>query len=115
MDGNWSAWSAWSTCSKSCKQGEQSRTRECSSPKPQYGGKKCEGSAREKTVCNKDVPCPGNEVLSSMPSAIYIYIYILYFFLLLLYFVKGSIRFASGQYRFSLTFVDKTLVLWIMI
>ncbi|XP_027059146.1 coadhesin-like isoform X4 [Pocillopora damicornis] len=58
VDGNWSAWSAWSTCSKSCKQGEQSRTRECSSPKPQYGGKKCEGSAREKTVCNKDVPCP---------------------------------------------------------
>lgn len=62
VDGNWSAWSAWSTCSKSCKQGEQSRTRECNSPKPQYGGKKCEGSAREKTVCNKDVPCPGNEV-----------------------------------------------------
>ena len=91
MDGNWSAWSAWSTCSKSCKQGEQSRTRECSSPEPQYGGKKCEGSAGEKTVCNKDVPCPGNEVLSSMPSAIYIYIYIyIVFFPTTIVFCKGK-------------------------
>ena len=59
VDGNWAEWSEWSTCSKTCKEGQQSRTRECNSPAPQYGGKVCEGDSNQTQVCNGDVPCPG--------------------------------------------------------
>ncbi|XP_078374376.1 SCO-spondin-like [Oculina patagonica] len=58
VDGNWGEWSAWNTCSKTCKQGKQSRTRECNSPAPQYGGKVCDGESNQAQVCNKDIPCP---------------------------------------------------------
>ncbi|XP_022785409.1 A disintegrin and metalloproteinase with thrombospondin motifs adt-1-like [Stylophora pistillata] len=58
VDGNWGAWSEWSTCTKTCKQGKQSRTRECNSPAPLYGGKKCDGEGKETQVCNDKVPCP---------------------------------------------------------
>ncbi|RMX56263.1 hypothetical protein pdam_00011446 [Pocillopora damicornis] len=58
VDGNWGKWSEWSTCTKTCKQGKQSRTRECNSPSPQYGGKKCDGDGKETQVCNDKVPCP---------------------------------------------------------
>ncbi|KAJ7352814.1 hypothetical protein OS493_033624 [Desmophyllum pertusum] len=58
VDGNWAEWSSWSTCSKTCKEGKQSRTRECKSPVPQYGGKLCDGKPNEIRICNKDVPCP---------------------------------------------------------
>lgn len=61
VDGNWGEWSAWSTCSKTCKEGKQSRTRECNSPTPKYGGKQCEGNSSEKTTCNGNVPCPGKK------------------------------------------------------
>ena len=60
VDGTWGEWSKWSTCTKTCKQGKQSRTRECNSPAPQYGGKKCDGESKDSRVCNEKVPCPGN-------------------------------------------------------
>ena len=67
VDGNWGEWSVWSTCTKSCKQGKQSRTRECNSPAPQYGGKKCDGEAKESQICNQNVPCPGKfEFITSL-------------------------------------------------
>ena len=59
VDGSWGEWGEWSTCTKTCKQGKQSRTRECNSPAPQYGGKNCDGEAKETQICNKMVPCPG--------------------------------------------------------
>ena len=59
VDGNWGEWGKWNTCSKTCKQGKQSRKRDCNSPAPQYGGKKCEGDSSQDQVCNEDVPCPG--------------------------------------------------------
>ena len=59
VDGNWGKWSEWSTCTKTCKQGKQSRTRECNSPAPRYGGKACVGKRGETRVCNDNVPCPG--------------------------------------------------------
>ena len=58
VDGNWGEWGEWSTCTKTCKGGKQSRTRECNSPAPQHGGKKCDGEAQESQVCNQNVPCP---------------------------------------------------------
>ena len=64
VDGNWAEWSEWSTCTKTCKQGKQSRTRECNSPSPEYGGKECDGEAKETQVCNQNVSCPGKLGLS---------------------------------------------------
>ncbi|XP_068697131.1 A disintegrin and metalloproteinase with thrombospondin motifs adt-1-like [Montipora foliosa] len=58
VDGNWGVWSKWSQCSKTCKHGTQTRKRECDSPAPKYGGKKCPGYSSGTQVCNKDVPCP---------------------------------------------------------
>ena len=64
VDGNWGTWGGWSTCTKTCKQGKQSRTRECNSPAPLHGGNKCDGEAEETQVCNHNVPCPGKLGLS---------------------------------------------------
>ena len=61
VDGNWGEWGEWSTCTKTCRQGKQSRTRECNSPASQHGGKKCEGEPKDSRVCNEKVPCPGNK------------------------------------------------------
>ena len=43
IDGGWSAWSDWSICSGSDSGSTRERTRACSSPRPQYGGKSCAG------------------------------------------------------------------------
>ncbi|KAM9324527.1 hemicentin-1 [Gastrophryne carolinensis] len=59
VDGNWSAWGSWTACSVSCGGGLRQRTRECSSPAPQYGGHKCEGNDYDKESCNRDL-CPVN-------------------------------------------------------
>jgi len=56
VDGGWSAYSAWSSCSKPCGGGEQSRTRTCTNPAPQHGGKDCVGDAKETRKCNES-PC----------------------------------------------------------
>ena len=65
VDGNWGEWGEWSTCTKTCRQGKQSRSRECNSPAPKYGGKKCAGEGMETQVCNDKVPCPGNQCIPS--------------------------------------------------
>ncbi|XP_034142841.1 A disintegrin and metalloproteinase with thrombospondin motifs 16 [Esox lucius] len=57
VHGQWSEWSGWSTCSRSCQSGITYRDRNCSNPKPMYGGKFCEGSSRSYKLCNtKDCP-----------------------------------------------------------
>ena len=62
VDGGYGKWSTWSTCSKTCKEGKQSRTRECNSPVPQYGGKHCQGKPSETVTCNENVPCPSKKM-----------------------------------------------------
>ncbi|KAG8436526.1 hypothetical protein GDO86_007581 [Hymenochirus boettgeri] len=57
VDGKWSVWGSWTTCSFSCGGGLRQRTRMCSSPAPQHGGHKCEGSSLENEICNEDL-CP---------------------------------------------------------
>ncbi|XP_067156720.1 hemicentin-1 [Apteryx mantelli] len=57
VDGSWSEWGLWEECSKSCGQGNRTRTRTCSDPPAQHGGKPCEGSAVESVMCNIR-PCP---------------------------------------------------------
>lgn len=59
VDGDWSSWSTWTTCSRSCESGIQVRTRSCSKPLPQYGGKKCPGAANQQRECNTH-SCPVN-------------------------------------------------------
>ncbi|XP_063400308.1 A disintegrin and metalloproteinase with thrombospondin motifs adt-1-like isoform X2 [Mytilus trossulus] len=59
IDGGWSSygtWSSWSVCSVTCGGGKKSRSRSrtCSNPVPNYGGKQCNGNALENTSsdCN---------------------------------------------------------------
>uniref|UniRef100_A0A8C4U7D5 Hemicentin-1 n=1 Tax=Falco tinnunculus TaxID=100819 RepID=A0A8C4U7D5_FALTI len=58
LDGNWSEWGLWEECSKSCGRGNRTRTRMCSNPPAQHGGKPCDGSAVDSVMCNIR-PCPG--------------------------------------------------------
>jgi len=56
VDGGWGRWSHWSSCSKTCGSGRKSRIRDCNSPAPAHGGKKCSGDAKESQTC-EDRPC----------------------------------------------------------
>lgn len=60
VDGGWGPWSPWATCSATCGGGVKNRMRECNSPQPQYGGRKCIGKASDSDSCNKEV-CPIGE------------------------------------------------------
>ena len=60
VDGAWSEWSEFGDCSASCGGGVQSRTRTCTNPAPQHGGKDCDGLAEESRECNSQ-PCPSKE------------------------------------------------------
>lgn len=57
VDGAWGPWSPWAICSSTCGGGTRSRTRVCNSPRPQYGGKKCQGESKDSEACNKH-DCP---------------------------------------------------------
>ncbi|NWQ77372.1 HMCN1 protein, partial [Columbina picui] len=57
VDGNWSEWGLWEECSRSCGQGNRTRSRTCSSPAAQHGGRPCPGSALDSVLCNGR-PCP---------------------------------------------------------
>ncbi|XP_032884067.1 hemicentin-1 isoform X2 [Amblyraja radiata] len=57
VDGSWSKWGQWEECSRTCGQGNRTRTRSCSNPSFQFGGRRCEGKAVEAIMCNIQ-PCP---------------------------------------------------------
>uniref|UniRef100_A0A8D2KTM3 Hemicentin 1 n=1 Tax=Varanus komodoensis TaxID=61221 RepID=A0A8D2KTM3_VARKO len=59
VDGQWSEWGSWEECSRTCGQGNKTRTRACSHPPAQHGGKPCDGHAVEASICNMR-PCPVN-------------------------------------------------------
>lgn len=59
VNGGWAMWSSMSACSAACGKAQMTRTRECSNPKPAYGGIRCIGSKMEETDCNL-LPCPRN-------------------------------------------------------
>ncbi|XP_006635993.2 A disintegrin and metalloproteinase with thrombospondin motifs 16 [Lepisosteus oculatus] len=61
VHGLWSDWSPWSGCSRSCGIGVTYRERQCTNPRPMYGGKFCEGSSRAYKLCNTH-PCPPGSV-----------------------------------------------------
>ncbi|XP_035192745.1 A disintegrin and metalloproteinase with thrombospondin motifs 18 isoform X2 [Oxyura jamaicensis] len=61
VNGEWSAWSEWSQCTRTCGGGVTYQERHCNNPKPQYGGKFCQGSSRIYQLCNTQ-PCPANSL-----------------------------------------------------
>uniref|UniRef100_A0A8C2WTC9 ADAM metallopeptidase with thrombospondin type 1 motif, 12 n=1 Tax=Cyclopterus lumpus TaxID=8103 RepID=A0A8C2WTC9_CYCLU len=56
VNGGWGQWSTWSHCSRTCGTGVQSAERECSNPKPEFGGKYCTGERKRYRTCNTK-PC----------------------------------------------------------
>ncbi|KAM4638835.1 A disintegrin and metalloproteinase with thrombospondin motifs 18 isoform 1-T1 [Amazona ochrocephala] len=61
VNGQWSAWSEWSECTRTCGGGVTYQERHCNNPKPQYGGKFCQGSSRIYQLCSHQ-PCPANSL-----------------------------------------------------
>ncbi|XP_031555969.1 uncharacterized protein LOC116292757 [Actinia tenebrosa] len=61
VSGGYTGWTDWSECSKTCGGGIIKRTRNCSNPEPQNGGKDCSilGGDQESQSCNM-MPCPIN-------------------------------------------------------
>ena len=64
VNGRWGQWSSWSSCSVTCGIGDQSATRVCNNPAPQYGGFHCniDGSKNEKTKQCLKRPCAGTGI-----------------------------------------------------
>ena len=62
VDGGYGTWTSWNTCSKTCGGGSQSRSRSCTSPAPQYGGKSCSGASSGTQACNTH-NCPSKTTL----------------------------------------------------
>ena len=58
VDGGWSDWMNWTECSTSCEVGHKLRFRSCTNPKPQYGGRDCQGVREEKAECMLRPHCP---------------------------------------------------------
>ena len=56
VDGGWSGWASWSSCSRTCGLGLTTRSRSCSYPVVEFGGKPCAGKAEETKAC-KDFDC----------------------------------------------------------
>ncbi|XP_033733950.1 uncharacterized protein LOC117323058 [Pecten maximus] len=65
VDGDWSSWEEWNPCSVSCLEpcsntkGVQIRSRSCANPKPEHGGKYCQGKDEDVKECSPTVPCQG--------------------------------------------------------
>lgn len=51
VDGDWTAWSQFSSCFYICGSSQSNRSRTCTNPSPQYGGKTCNGDAIESQTC----------------------------------------------------------------
>ncbi|KAL9988933.1 hypothetical protein ACROYT_G003429 [Oculina patagonica] len=58
IDGGWSPWGNWTSCSVTCEKGRQTRTRTCTNPAPQFGGKDCQGQLESARSCMDNEHCP---------------------------------------------------------
>ncbi|KAI8517213.1 Retinal rod rhodopsin-sensitive cGMP 3',5'-cyclic phosphodiesterase subunit delta [Branchiostoma belcheri] len=52
VHGGWSSWSNFTSCSASCDGGTQTRSRNCTNPTPQHGGRMCAGQPLQASQCN---------------------------------------------------------------
>ena len=57
INGGWGIWENTGSCSKTCGGGEQTQTRKCNNPVPEFGGAPCDGSVTQKLPCNTQA-CP---------------------------------------------------------
>lgn len=57
VDGDWGPWSPWGPCSRTCGGGVQFSHRHCDHPRPQHGGRYCEGQRTRYQSCHTD-ECP---------------------------------------------------------
>ena len=59
INGGYSTWTEFSSCTVSCGSGTRQRTRDCSNPKPMYGGQNCShlGPNIEIQICSTNL-CP---------------------------------------------------------
>ena len=66
VNGGYTEWSSWTACSVTCGGGTVKRTRNCTNPLPQYGGKDCslDGPEIITQACNPQ-PCPGKIITVS--------------------------------------------------
>ncbi|XP_031555168.1 uncharacterized protein LOC116292070 [Actinia tenebrosa] len=69
VDGGFTEWSVWSSaCSAKCGEGVfKIRSRTCTNPAAQFGGKPCEGALTEQQDC-KLKPCVGFEIAGKIGS-----------------------------------------------
>nr|XP_034327535.1 uncharacterized protein LOC105323126 [Crassostrea gigas] len=51
IDGGWTVWTSWDSCTVTCAGGTKTRSRSCSNPTPQYGGRSCSGSSTSSQAC----------------------------------------------------------------
>ena len=65
VDGKYTEWSQWTECTATCGGGTQSRSRSCTNPAAQNGGKSCLdqglGPELETQMCNVE-PCPSKYI-----------------------------------------------------
>uniref|UniRef100_A0A2K6UC41 A disintegrin and metalloproteinase with thrombospondin motifs 13 n=1 Tax=Saimiri boliviensis boliviensis TaxID=39432 RepID=A0A2K6UC41_SAIBB len=52
VNGHWSSWGPPSRCSRSCGGGVVTRRRQCSNPRPAFGGRACVGADLQAEMCN---------------------------------------------------------------
>ncbi|KAK7486510.1 hypothetical protein BaRGS_00022176, partial [Batillaria attramentaria] len=57
INGGWGGWSKYGACSRTCGGGVKTKTRDCNTPVPQYGGRYCLGRRVHYKSCNTQ-PCP---------------------------------------------------------
>ena len=65
VDGGWSEWSSYTNCNVTCGTGSQTRSRECDSPVPSYGGTTCAGESTGTVNCQM-IGCPGMSSLCQL-------------------------------------------------
>ncbi|XP_026204524.1 properdin [Anabas testudineus] len=56
VDGNWGPWAPPGPCTVTCGEGLRVSLRTCNNPTPKYGGRFCDGSNAQTSVCQS--PCP---------------------------------------------------------
>nr|CAB3219994.1 A disintegrin and metalloproteinase with thrombospondin motifs 18 [Phallusia mammillata] len=61
VDGNWGEYGHWSSCTRTCGGGVQFRKRSCDNPRPQYGGRHCDGENKIYQMCNTRT-CPPSQI-----------------------------------------------------
>ncbi|XP_062426817.1 LOW QUALITY PROTEIN: SCO-spondin-like [Rhea pennata] len=60
-DGAWGSWGPWTPCDPGCGAGTQLRSRECSNPAPQGGGRGCRGQSLQQRACVAEDACAEEE------------------------------------------------------